>query len=68
LIQPCSDIEVFFTDAAWAIRSTNYTVLQASPGASNFPFIADWKKIGERRQLLTYCITSSKNEDRIDYG
>ena len=47
-----SDIDAVLTDAAWAIRSTYYTVLKASPGAAIFgrdmlfdiPFIADWKK------------------------
>jgi hypothetical protein len=33
----------------------------------NIPFIADWKKIGEHRQLLTDCNTARKNEGRIDY-
>jgi hypothetical protein len=53
-----SDIDVFLSDAAWAIRSTYHAVLKASPGASIFgqdmlfdiPFIADWQKIGEHRQ------------------
>ncbi len=31
-----SDIEVFLTDAAWAICSTYHTVLKASPGAAIF--------------------------------
>ena len=31
-----SDIEVFLSDAAWAIRSTYQTVLKASPGAAIF--------------------------------
>jgi hypothetical protein len=53
-----SDIDVFLSDAAWAIRSTYHTVLKASPGAAIFgqyvlfdiPFIADWHKIGEHWQ------------------
>ncbi len=53
-----SDIDVFLSDAAWAVRSTYHTVLKASPGAAIFrrdmlfdiPFIADWQKIGEHRQ------------------
>jgi hypothetical protein len=53
-----SDIEVFLSDAAWAVRSTYRTVLKASPGAAIFgqdilfdiPFIVDWQKIGEHRQ------------------
>ena len=48
-----SDIDVFLTDAAWAICSIYHTVLKASPGAAIFgqdmlfdiPFIADWKKL-----------------------
>jgi hypothetical protein len=70
-----SDIDVFLSDAAWAIRSTYHTVLKASPGAAIFgrdmlfdiPFIADWKKIGEYRQLLTDRNTARENEGRIDY-
>ena len=53
-----SDIDVFLSDAAWAVHSTYHTVLKASPGAAIFgrdmlfdiPFIADWQKIGEHRQ------------------
>jgi hypothetical protein len=53
-----SDINVFLSDAAWALCSTYHTVLKASPGAAIFGrdmlfdilFIADWKKIGEHRQ------------------
>ncbi len=53
-----SDIDVFLSDAAWAVHSTYHTVCKASPGAVIFgqdmlfdiPFIADWQKIGEHRQ------------------
>jgi hypothetical protein len=31
-----SDINIFFSEAAWAIRSTHHTVLNASPGAAIF--------------------------------
>ncbi len=31
-----SDIYVFLSDAAWAVRSTYHTVLKASPGAAIF--------------------------------
>ncbi len=31
-----SDIDVFLSDAAWAVRSTYHTVLIASPGAAIF--------------------------------
>jgi hypothetical protein len=70
-----SHIDIFPTDVAWAICSTNHTVLKASPGAAIFggdmlfdiPFIADSKKIGEHRQLLTDCNISRENEGRINY-
>jgi hypothetical protein len=52
-----SDIDVFLSDTAWAVRSTYHRVLKSSPGAAIFgqdmlfdiPFIADWQKIGEHR-------------------
>jgi hypothetical protein len=70
-----SDIDVFLSDAAWAVCSTYHTVLKASPGAAIFgqdmlfdiPFIADWQKIGEYRQRLTDCSNARENEGRIDY-
>jgi hypothetical protein len=48
-----SDIDVFLSDAAWAVCSIYHTVLKASPGAAIFgrdmlfdiPFIADWQKV-----------------------
>jgi hypothetical protein len=50
-----SGINIFLSDAAWAICSTHHTVLIVSPGAVilgqdmlfDISFIADWKKIGE---------------------
>ncbi len=74
LVKP-SDIDVFLSGAAWAICSTHHTVLKASPGAAMFGwdmlfgilFIADWKKIGEHRQLLTDRNTDCENEGPIDY-
>ncbi len=67
-----SDIDVFLSDATWAVCSTNHTVLKASPGAAIFGwdmllFIADWKKIGEHRQQLTDLNTTQENKGRIDY-
>jgi hypothetical protein len=70
-----SDIDVFLSDAAWAVRSTYHTVLQASPGAAIFErdmlidilFIADWQKIGEHKQKLTDLNNACENEGRIDY-
>jgi hypothetical protein len=73
LVKP-SVIDVFPSDAAWAIRSTYHTVLKAFPGAAIFgqdvlfdiPFIADWKKIGEHRQPPDRN-TDRENKSRIDY-
>jgi hypothetical protein len=56
-----SDIDTFLTNVAWAIRSTYHTLLKTSPGAAIFgwdmlfdiPFLADWNKIGDYRQLQT---------------
>jgi hypothetical protein len=70
-----SDINVFLSDAAWAICSTHHRVLKALPGAAIYgqdmlfdgPFIADWKKIGKLRQRLTDFNTAHENKDRIDY-
>jgi hypothetical protein len=70
-----SDINVFLSDAAWAVCSTYHTVLRASPGAAIFgrdmlfdiPFIADWQKIGEHRQQLTDLNNACENAGRIDY-
>ncbi len=69
------DIDVFLDNSAWAIRSTNHTVLKASLGAAIFgwdmlfdiPFVADWCKIGEQRQSLTDRGNQCKNAKHIDY-
>jgi hypothetical protein len=70
-----SDIDIFLSDATWAICSTHHTVLIASPGAAIFGqnmlfdilFIADWKKIGEQKQRLIDLNTARENEGRFDY-
>lgn len=69
------DVSDFLDNASWAIRSTYHTVLKASPGAAIFgrdmlfdiPFIADWRKIGEYRQIQTDLNTTRENKSRIDY-
>jgi hypothetical protein len=70
-----SYIDIFLSDAAWAVCSTYHTVLKASQGAAIFgrdmlfdiPFIADWQKIGEYRQRQTDLNNAHENEGRIDY-
>ncbi len=70
-----SDIADFLTNAAWAVCSTYHTVLKTSPGAAIFgrdmlfdvPFLADWTKIGEYRQLQTDKNTARENNTRIDW-
>jgi hypothetical protein len=74
MVKP-SDIDIFLSDAAWAVCSTYHTVLKASSGAVIFgrdmlfdiPFIADWQMIGEHRQQLTDLNNDRENEGRIDY-
>ncbi len=69
------DVNVFLDNATWAIRSTYHTVLKASPGASIFGcnmlfdilFVADWRKIEERRQSLTNHGNQRENAKCIDY-
>jgi hypothetical protein len=69
------DVDVFLDNAAWAICSTYHMVLKASPGAAIFgrdmlfdiPFMADWHRIGERRQSLTDRGNQHKNDKSIDY-
>ncbi len=69
------DIDVFLSDASWAVCLTYHTVLKASPGAAifgqdmlfNILFIADWQKIGEHRQRLTDLNNARENKGRIDY-
>ncbi len=70
-----NDVDVFLDNAAWAIHSTYHMVFKASPGAAIFgqgmlfdiPFVADWRKIGERRQSLTDCGNQQENAKWIDY-
>ncbi len=70
-----SDIDIFLSDAAWAICSAYHTVLKASLDAAIFGqdmlfdilFIADWQKIGEHRQRLTDLNNAHENKGRIDY-
>ncbi len=74
MVKP-SDIDVFLSDAAWAICSTYHTVLKASPGAAIFgqdmlfdiPFISNWQKIGEHRQRLTDLNNACKIKGRTDH-
>jgi hypothetical protein len=69
-----TDVDVFLDNSAWAIRSTHHTVLKTSPGAAifgqdmlfNILFMADWRKIGERRQSLTDRGNQRKNAKQID--
>ncbi len=34
----------------------------------NIPFVADWHKIGKRRQSLTNCGNQQENAKQIDYN
>ncbi len=69
------DIDVFLDNAAWAICSTFHMVLKASPGTAIcgwdmlivIPFVADWHKMGEHRQSLTYRGNQCENAWCIYY-
>jgi hypothetical protein len=71
-----NDVDVFLDNKAWAIFSTYHTVLKASPGAAIFGqdmlfdilFMADWHKVGERRQSLTDCGNQRKSVKCIGYN
>jgi hypothetical protein len=73
--EDASDIDIFLTNVAWAIRSTYHTVLKASPGAAvfgrdmlfNIPFLADWNKIGDYRQRQTDLNTERENRTCKDW-
>ncbi len=75
LVTP-NDVVVFLDNTAWTICSTYHTVLKASSVAAIFGqdmlfdilFVANWCKIGERRQSLTNCGNQCKNAKRIDYN
>jgi hypothetical protein len=64
-----NDVDVFLHNVAWAIHCTYHMVLKASPEEAIFgcdmlfdiPFVADWHKIGERRQSLTIHGNQRKN-------
>ena len=68
-------IDEFLTNAAWAIRSTHHTVLQASPGQAIFgrdmlfdiPFLCDWSEIGKRRQQLVDRSNARENKKRVPF-
>jgi len=68
-------IDTFIDNAVWAIRSTDHTVLKASPGAAIFgqdmlfdiPFVADWHKIGDYRQHQTDRSNKRENSSRVNY-
>ena len=68
-------IDEFLTNAAWAIRSTHHSVLDASPGQAIFgrdmlfdiPFLCDWSEIGRRRQKLVERSNARENKKRVPF-
>ena len=68
-------IDDFLVNVGWAIRSTYHTVLKTTPGAAVFgrdmlfdiPFLADWTKIGRRRQVLVDRGNKRENKRRVDF-
>ncbi len=68
LVTP-DDVDVFLDNTQWAICSTYHMVLQVFGWDMLFDilFVADWHKIGERRQSLTNHGNQHKNAKQIDY-
>ena len=68
-------IQDLLTNVGWAIRSTYHTVLGASPGAAiygrdmlfDIPYVANWAKIGKRRQQQVDKSCELKNKLRVDF-
>lgn len=68
-------VDEFLTNAAWAIRSTHHSVLDASPGQAIFgrdmlfdiPFLCDWSEIGRRRQKLVDRSNQRENRKRVPF-
>ena len=68
-------IDDFIVNVGWAIHSTHHTVLGSTPGAAIFnrdilfgiPYIADWSKIGKRRQQQVDRSNTIENKRRIDF-
>jgi hypothetical protein len=68
-------VDVYLDNAAWAICSTNHTVLKASPGVAIFGgnilfhilFKADWNKIGDYRQCQSNLNMACENSKQVDY-
>ena len=69
------DVGDFLSNAAWAIRSTHHTVLNASPGAAIFgrdmlfdiPYVVDWTKVGLRRQARVDKDAIRLNAKRLEH-
>ena len=72
-IQETDTIKQFITDAAWAIHSTHHTLLGSTPAAAIFgrdllfdiPYLADWNKIGQHRQILVDKANNHENKKQI---
>jgi hypothetical protein len=70
-----SDINIFLSDAAWAVCATYHIQCLQPPQVQQYLdeicyltlFIADWQKIGQHWQRLTDLNNARENECRIDY-
>ena len=72
---PPAWLTIIIANIGWAICSTHHTVLGTTPGAAIFsrdmlfdiPYIADWSKIGKRRQKQVDQSNKEENKNRIDF-
>ena len=66
-------IDDFIVNVGWAICSTHHTALGSTPGAAIFnqdmlfdiPYIADWSKIGKRRQQQVDRSNTIENKNKL---
>ncbi len=69
------DVADFIISAAWAICNTYHTVLGSMPGQTIFgrdmlfkiPYLADWRKGGEHRQMLADQNNVHESRNWIDF-
>ncbi len=68
------NVDDFVSNVSLTIHSTYHTALKSSPGAAVFgrdmlfdiPYLADWHKIGIRKQELSNHNNAHKNAHRVD--
>ncbi|MGH7954408.1 MAG: hypothetical protein ACREOZ_00450, partial [Gloeomargaritales cyanobacterium] len=76
LIDDNNTVQSFLSSAAWAIRSTYHTTLDATPGQLvfgrdmifNITHVANWERIRQRKQTLINKSNTRENAKRIQHN